>query len=395
VWVHLYDPHSPYLPFAGDSSRAATREGDPAATLYAGEVARADAAFEKLLAAAGPDTIVLLASDHGEGLGEHGEAEHGPLCYGATIDMVLALRAPRPPRSVRGLRSIMDAAPTLRRLCHLPSREADGKDLDGAPHGTLVSESLFMWRLHGWGQCYSVTDGDFTLVESGPRLELFDRRRDPGETRPLPLSQGAYETLDRVLERFRSASLERRDADLFSSVPAYGTLRRDDTRYLPRRENAQLLDPQAHLGTWMAMETVPATIRFALDRRDPIPLQQALTLLSELERASRTSPRIPLYRAGVCSAMAKLTGDDQWRRKAVWAQLDAIEKGYDRKTIGTAVRMAVEAKDPEALRKLVALLGARQRKLDQATAAALADAAAALGLTHEEIEPALRHSRRD
>lgn len=394
VWVHLYDPHAPYLPFPGDSSRPATRDVDPTATLYAGEVRRADAALEKLLGAAGRDTIVLLASDHGEGLGEHGEAEHGPLCYGTTTDIVLALRALRPLRAVGGLRSIMDAAPTLRRLCHLPPREADGKDLEGVPHETLVSESLFMWRLHGWGQSYSVTDGDFTLVESGPRVELFDRRHDPGEARPLPLSLPAYETLDRALQRFRSASLEQRDGEVFSSVSAYGTLRRNASRYLSGLENGQLLDPQAHLKTWMAMETVPPTIRLALDRRDPIPLQQALTLLSDLERETRTSPRIPLYRAGVCAAMATLTGEDQWRQKAVWAQLDAIEKGYDRKTIGTAIRMAVEAKDPEALRKLVALLAPSQRKLDEATATALTDAAAVLGLRDEEIAPALTQKPR-
>jgi hypothetical protein len=92
--------------------------------------------------------------------------------------------------------------------------------------------------------------------------------------------------------------------------------------------------------------------------------------------------------------MATLTGDDQWRRKAVWAQLDAIEKGYDRKTIPTAIRMAVEARDPDALRKLVALLEQKQRGLDEATEAALTDAAAALGLGDEEIARALKRKRR-
>jgi len=383
AWVHLYDPHTPYLPYPGDAARPGTTPGEPLAALYAGEVRRADAAFEQLLAAAGKDTIVVLASDHGEGLGEHEEMEHGPLCYGTTVDLVLALRAPGLRSDAKGLRSITDVAPTLRRLCNLPAQESDGGRLDGPPHDTLVSESLFLWRIHGWGQCFSVSDGRHTLVESGPRQELFDRRDDPGEREALPLTLPAYEKLDRALSRFRSAQLQQADGDVFSSIPAYGVLRRDDSRYLPRHENAQLLDPQANLRTWMAMETVPGIIRVALDRKDPAPLHQALALLADLERKTPTSPRVPHYRAGVCQALAKLTGDPSWYGKAAWAELDAIGKGYDRKTIGPAIEFAVEAKDPAALRKLVELLTERRRKLDAETAAALADAAKALGIADD------------
>ena len=65
-------------------------------------------------------TIVVLASDHGEGLMDHGEPTHGPLCYGSTVDAVLALRAPGFHGGRRdGLRSIADVAPTLRRLFHV------------------------------------------------------------------------------------------------------------------------------------------------------------------------------------------------------------------------------------------------------------------------------------
>jgi len=390
AWVHLYDPHAPYRPFPGDAARPGTKEGDPPDVLYAGEVRRTDAAFEKLVAAAGGDTIVVLASDHGEGLLQHGEAEHGPLCYGTTLDILLSLRAPGFEPDADGLRSIADVAPTLRRLNRLPEQPSDGSDLAGPPHETLVSESLFLWRIHGWGQCFSAADGDFTLVESGPRVELFDRRSDKGEVRPLPVSLPAYEKLDRALTRFRMAALQQRDGEVFSSVPAYGVLRRNVSRYLPRNENALLLDPETHLRTWMAMETVPGIIRTSLDRKDPVPLHQALLLLSNLERETPTSPRVPHYRAGVFEALAELTGERSWFGKAAWAELDAIEKGYDRRTIGPAIRFALEARDPDALKKLVQLLTRRPRTLDAATEAALVEAARALGLKEEAIAPALR-----
>lgn len=215
VWVHLFDPHAPYLPYPGGARRPATREGDPPYALYLGGVRRADAAFEKLIAVAG-DAVTILASDHGESFGEHDETSHGPLCYGSTADALLAVRGPgfEPGVVDAGLRSVADIAPTFRRICRLPAVPADGRDLRGPPHETLVSESLFTNRIHGWGQCFGVTDGDFTLVESGPRLELFDRRADPHEAHPLPLSHPAYEKLDRALERFRSAAAVAHDGEL-------------------------------------------------------------------------------------------------------------------------------------------------------------------------------------
>jgi len=112
LWVHFYDPHVPYLPFAGDARRRASREGDAPRELYLGEVRRMDAAVERLLAAVDPSTIVVVASDHGEGLGEHGEATHGTLCYGSTADVLLAIRAPSLPPGRPAARSTATAPPS-------------------------------------------------------------------------------------------------------------------------------------------------------------------------------------------------------------------------------------------------------------------------------------------
>ncbi len=381
VWVHLFDPHAPYFPFPGDAERPATFEGDPLEVLYAGEVRRADAAFAKLLRAAGKDAIVVLASDHGEGLMEHGEPTHGPLCYGSTIDMVLGLRGPRVGAGPKGLRSIADVAPTLRRLCQLPAQPADGKDLFGPPHETLVAESLFTWRIHGWAQCFAVTDGAYSLVESGARQELFDRRSDPGENRPLPLSDPAYEKLDRALEAFRKGAPVAEEGELLISVPPYGELRRRGRGYLPRYQNVLLLDPCDHLATWVAIETVPNVIAVCRARDDPAPLETALRLLDEVEARAPKSPRVEHYRAEVYVALGELTRTPSRYREAAWAELAAIEKGYVQpQTILPAIDYCVRGSDPEALRALMGLLKRGGRRLRGPPARALADAAKQLNV---------------
>lgn len=379
--------------FEGDARRAATREGDPAHALYLGDVRRTDAAIERLLAAVGEDTVVVLASDHGESFGEHGELSHGPLCHASTIDALLAIRAPgfARGRSDSGLRSVTDIAPTLRRLCGLEEVASDGRDLAGAPHATVVSESLFTWRVHGWGQCFAVTDGEHTLVESGPGVELFDRRADPGETHPLPLSLRAYEKLDRALAAFRSRRSPAHDGELLASMPAYGQTRRDVTGYLPRHENAALADPRPHLAAWMAVQEIPWIVRMAVERRTSAPLEAALRMLADFGRAAAKSPLVPFHRARVCEAMAEVTGEPSWLEVAASAQLEAVQKGYTGKDqIRQAITCAVAAGDGVVLRSLTSFLRSGGGKLDAELEQQLAKASLAIERHGNERRFAMR-----
>ena len=73
LWVHLYDPHSPYRPAEPYLSRYAGH-------LYDGEIAFDDVQLGRLFAQLRrlkiyDDTLIVLAGDHGESLGQHGEAE--------------------------------------------------------------------------------------------------------------------------------------------------------------------------------------------------------------------------------------------------------------------------------------------------------------------------------
>ena len=413
TWVHLFDPHAPFHPYPGDARRSATAAGDPDPELYAGEVRRADAAIEQLLDEVDDETIVVLVSDHGEGLQEHGETSHGPLCYGSTIDIFLAMRGPGVLANSEdaGLRSICDVAPTLRQICNLPGApEPDialgsdrvverpvGRTLLGPPHAVLVSESLYTFRIHGWGQVFAATDGRYTLIESGSRLEFFDRQVDRGETLVLPFRGEAYERLDRAMERYRSTGEGGADggAPLLASLPPYGQLRRRASRYLGRRENGRLLDPRKHLRTWAAIEQMRQTIILGKRQDEPQILYEAVTVLRNLARVTPDSPRLRHCTAFALGAVAELTGQKRYFAEAAREEGRAIELGFaGEEPQLTAIRYAVGSGEAAALQAVVKVIAAVPAV--PATVPAAIDAGvAALGVEPDaELIEALRRIRR-
>jgi choline-sulfatase len=191
VWVHLYDAHAPYTPPA---AWAAKHPGRP----YDGEISEVDEQVGRLLAelkSRGLDgkTVVAVAADHGEGLGEHGELTHGLLLYEPTIHVPLLLRAPwgLKPRVVAAPVSLVDLAPTLAGLVGHPFPAGrDGRDLSRAllageepPAGNVYAETRYP-ATFGWSPLAALRRRDLKYIAS-PRPELYDLRRDPGEAANL------------------------------------------------------------------------------------------------------------------------------------------------------------------------------------------------------------------
>ncbi len=184
LFVHLFEPHSPYAP----PEPFRTRYGQS----YDGEIAAADAAVGTLVAGLREigvydKSIVVLLSDHGEGLGDHGEAEHGILLYRETLHVPLMLRLPGGERAATresapaGLRDVL---PTLARLLGVSVPAAvRGRDLlasSRAAEAGVYSETYYP-RIHlGWSELVSLVDARYHLID-GPRPELYDVTRDPGE----------------------------------------------------------------------------------------------------------------------------------------------------------------------------------------------------------------------
>ena len=185
LFVHFYEPHKPYAPPARFAEYAP----------YDGEIAYADELVGRLLDRLRNDklfdraTIVLLA-DHGEGLGDHGEQEHGMFLYQETMHVPLIIKLPGQHNGRRVAAPVqhIDVAPTLLGLAGLAvPPDLHGRDLrpllDGSgpiPDTGIYAEAMLARYHFGWSELYSLTDARYRYIRA-PRDELYDLQNDPHE----------------------------------------------------------------------------------------------------------------------------------------------------------------------------------------------------------------------
>ena len=169
LWVHLFDAHWPYDP------------PQPWATIYAdnpylGEIVYASDQVGRLIEwwdRKYVDSVVVLTSDHGEGLGEGGEETHGFLLHDATIRVPLILRGSGVPKGQRLADPVglVDIAPTILDISGIAgSDEMEGSNLFEGGSSWVYSESLLGQRSLGLASLYSHTDSDGRLTRGS-----FDR----------------------------------------------------------------------------------------------------------------------------------------------------------------------------------------------------------------------------
>jgi arylsulfatase A-like enzyme/lipopolysaccharide biosynthesis regulator YciM len=246
-FFHIYEPHTPWTapePFASSYDEP-----------YDGEVAAADAVVGELLAelrrlGVYDQAIVVLLSDHGEGLGDHGELEHGILLYREVLQVPLLLKLPG--SHLAGLRvaapaQLIDIYPTIARL--VGERGIDGVTLlellqDDRPVRPIYSETYYP-RLHlGWSQLASLIAGDLHYIE-GPDPELYDLEADPGETtNRLRERRRDHGALRRRLAEYR------RELEAPSGVDSETARRLAALGYLSTRapaDSGPLKDPKSQL----------------------------------------------------------------------------------------------------------------------------------------------------
>jgi len=228
LWVHLFEPHAPY----GQAG-----SGRPVADRYDDEIAESDVQIGRILDALGPDaasSVIVVASDHGEAFGEHGEVSHSLFVYDTTLRVPLVITGPGvPARSVAVPVSLVDVAPTVLPLLGLARFDSDGVDLSRTFTGAslaprdLYAESFAPLLDFGWSPLRSLRSDGFKYIEA-PRAELYDTTRDPGETQDLstadlPRAAGLRDKVGRYSPAtLQSDSLTPIDRDALGRLQALG-----------------------------------------------------------------------------------------------------------------------------------------------------------------------------
>jgi choline-sulfatase len=200
LFVHFFDPHAPYEPEVRDPRLP---EGDWGS--YLGEVMAVDRAIGEILAAlpnGGRDAWVIVTADHGEGLGDHGEASHGLLLYDSTLQVPLVIRPPRETGLIIAsgeFARMVDVRPTVLACAGVAAVSDDGQPLVNSrwttpntrPSPQDRAESLYGWYQFHYARLRASRFGDDKLIEGGGKTELYALRDDPGETRDLASSEAA------------------------------------------------------------------------------------------------------------------------------------------------------------------------------------------------------------
>ncbi|HEV2845338.1 MAG TPA: sulfatase, partial [Thermoanaerobaculia bacterium] len=185
LWVHLYDPHAAYAPPEPFASRY---RADP----YLGEVAATDSFLAPLLGpfldGGEPPALVVVTSDHGEALGEHGELTHGLFAYEPTLKVPLVVWGPgvKPGRDGRPARHV-DILPTVLAFLRLdPPEGLPGRSLLGPadPAAETYFESLSASLNRGWAPLRGLLRERRKMIEL-PVPELYNLAADPGEKKNL------------------------------------------------------------------------------------------------------------------------------------------------------------------------------------------------------------------
>lgn len=285
-FLHLFEPHAPYEPPEPFKSQYAS-------VPYDGQIAAADAIVGKFLdhlKAQGlyDRAIIVLLSDHGEGLKQHGEDEHGIFLYMEDIHVPLILKLPDAKQAnstVDAPAQLIDVFPTLAALTGADAPAGKGRsllDLAALPARRIYSETLYP-RIHlGWSDLRSMVDDKFHFIDA-PRAELY-ATSDPAEVHNV------------LADERRTGAEMRKELEPFSR--AMPTIASVDP------EEARKLTALGYLGSGAGDAGGPLP-----DPKDGISQVALLKDAGRLDRAGKTEEAIAGYRH-VIEMNSRLT--DAW-----------------------------------------------------------------------------------
>ncbi len=223
AWVHLYDAHVPWRLHGKARSFPLSRTYDRELEFVDEQVGRLVAFLDER--GIRDTTIVMAVADHGEGLEDHHELEHGYLLNEEVLRVPWIVAGPGVERGhrARALVSLSDLCATVLDLSGLPRGRVGGRSVAAALRGDELpsipayGETELPWTSFRWAPQTSLTTPDWKYVRT-PDTELYDRALDRGERNNLARDRPeVVAALDAELAALE-ATLERRTSDAASTT---------------------------------------------------------------------------------------------------------------------------------------------------------------------------------
>jgi arylsulfatase A-like enzyme/Tfp pilus assembly protein PilF len=329
LWVHFYDPHEPYEP---PEPYKTMYSDDP----YSGEIAYSDEQVGRIIdfldqSELREQTLIVVISDHGEGLDDHGEATHGVFIYDDTLHVPLILSGPRVPagRVIQEQVRSVDLLPTVAEFLGLPASPVaqgvslwplieHGKPVAGRNAGYAYIETLYPKTFMNWSELRGMRTDRWKFILA-PRPELYDLENDPAEKQNvIDRNPAEVDRLQKkIWEIVGSPKTDEKlayapvDSQTRQELAALGYVNPGSTRELIL--NTKGPDPKDRLGTLSAMR------QYEQQMKKKSYTQAARTM----ETAVHNDPTNPLARLYLGKAQEKLS---QWDR-AIQTYRGAEEKG--------------------------------------------------------------------
>ena len=275
AFVHLFDLHQPYDPPARFERLAPKSEYD-AELAYVDDVL---GGFFRFLSDKGIDQhcLLVLVSDHGESLGEHGEHTHGYFIYQSTLHVPLIIHWPAEgllpsrgsgngptsveyPVRVNSPAGLIDVAPTILQVLGIsqPSSFA-GRSLIPSLGGEVsserdvYSESTYAHDKFGWAALRGMRVGNYQYIQA-PKPELYNIAEDRGEAHNLysthqSLAHSYSDRLDDLRARYRvqtEAAASRVSPEVLERLRSLGYL----AVASPKADSSSGADPKDHVAEY-------------------------------------------------------------------------------------------------------------------------------------------------
>jgi arylsulfatase A-like enzyme/Flp pilus assembly protein TadD len=361
LWLHLYDPHSPYNPPEPFRTRYAKQ-------LYDGEIAYADSQLGRLFSwlkespnGLYDNTLIIFLSDHGESLGEHGEKEHGFFVYDSTVRVPLLLKPPKNAglvaQRVADAVETIQVGPTVLDLAGVEDpiqKQFQAGSLvplfNGKPHapqGPAYSEAFYPLNSFGWSPLRSVQTARYQYIEA-PKEELYDHQADLAENNNLAAKDASVATslraqLNQLLANYpapATSSGTNASPEILEKLRSLGYV----AYRAPAPANSKLADPKDKLSVFQ--DTLRATDLIQLGH-----FAEARSVLSSLQRKE---PQLYLIAFLLGEAASH---EAQWKEaEKNFGRAAALNPGFEQARMGLARALGLQGKIAQAKDLLGTLL---------------------------------------